>query len=282
MLLQAFARKLFLLLPQFYFKNHIDMNLTLLIQMEAWVIALVLFILMIIATWLGFKSGSYKRKKGSDNDKVAETSGLTALLFFLLAFTFGMSGSRFDTRRSVVVEEANDIGTALLRADMYAPEERTLFRNDFKDYVEARIQFYRVGADLKGILAADSLSQVISAKLWARATRLAANPENLAATQQMIPALNTMIDITTTRISGEKARVPESILYMLFFIAFISAFYGGYAAGRKGAIDWLVEIGFCLLVALVILFTLDLDRPRRGFVNLDTPNQTIIDLRKNF
>lgn len=98
----------------------------------------------------------------------------------------------------------------------------------------------------------------------------------------MIPALNTMIDVTTSRLAGEKAKVPQSILIMLFFLALISSFYGGYSEGRKGRIDWIVQIGFCLLVSLVVLFTLDLDRPRRGFVNLDVPNQAIIDLRKNF
>ena len=98
----------------------------------------------------------------------------------------------------------------------------------------------------------------------------------------MIPALNDLIDVTTSRLSGEKTKVPQSILVMLFFLSMIIAFYGGYSEGLKGKIDWLVQIGFCLLVSLVILFTLDLDRPRRGFVNLDVPNQTIIDLRKNF
>lgn len=91
-----------------------------------------------------------------------------------------------------------------------------------------------------------------------------------------------MIDVTTSRLAGEKAKVPQSIILMLFFLAVISAFYGGYSEGRKGKMDWVVQIGFCLLVSLVIFFTLDLDRPRRGFVNLDEPNQTIIELRKNF
>ncbi|REH00930.1 bestrophin-like domain [Flavobacterium aquicola] len=258
------------------------MDISILNQTEAWVIALLLFILMLISCFIGKRTGNYIRNKKDNKDKSTETSGLVALLFFLLAFTFGMSGDRYDSRRKIVIEEANDIGTAILRSDLYPDSTRTLFRKDFKEYVEARISYYQVGADVKGILKADSLSQVISGKLWKRACSLSKDPANLAATQQMIPALNTMIDITTSRIAGEKAKVPESILIMLFFLALISSFYGGYSEGRKGKIDWLIQIGFCLLVSLVVLFTLDLDRPRRGFVNLDVPNQTIIDLRKNF
>jgi len=251
-------------------------------QTEAWVIALLLFILMLLSSYIGKRIGNYIQKKNNSEEKPPETSALIALLFFLLAFTFGMSGERYDSRRKIVVEEANSIGTALLRSDLYPDSTRALFRKDFKEYVETRISYYEVGADANGILKADSLSQIISAKLWKRATKLSKNPDHLAATQQMIPALNDMIDVTTTRLSGEKAKVPQSILVMLFFLAMIIAFYGGYSEGRKGKVDWLVQTGFCVLVSLVVLFTLDLDRPRRGFVNLDIPNQTIIDLRKNF
>lgn len=258
------------------------MNSNTLEHTEAWVIALLLFTLMLISSFVGKLIGNYIRRKNQTEEKSTETSALIALLFFLLAFTFGMSGDRYDSRRKVVIEEANTIGTAILRSDLYPDSTRTLFRKDFKDYVEIRISYYKAGSDVKGILKADSLSQIISAKLWKRATNLSKDPSNLAATQQMIPALNDMIDITTTRLSGEKAKVPQSILIMLFFLAIIISFYGGYSEGRKGKIDWLVQIGFCLLVSLVVLFTLDLDRPRRGFVNLDGPNQTIIDLRKNF
>ncbi|WP_348822506.1 hypothetical protein [Flavobacterium aestuarii] len=258
------------------------MHISTLNQTEAWVIALLLFILMLISTFAGKFTGNYIQKKKPSEKKLPETSGLIALLFFLLAFTFGMSGDRYDSRRKIVIEEANDIGTAILRSDLYPDSTRALFRKDFKEYVETRISYFEAGTDVKGILKADSLSQEISAKLWNRACRLSKNPANLAATQQMIPALNAMIDVTSSRLAGEKAKVPESILIMLFFLALISAFYSGYSEGRKGKIDWLVQIGFCLLVSLVVLFTLDLDRPRRGFVNLDVPNQNIIDLRKNF
>ena len=258
------------------------MDISTLNQTEAWVIALSLFLLMLFSSLIGNKTGNYIRHKKDVKSRPTETSGLLALLFFLLAFTFGMSGDRYDSRRKIVIEEANDIGTAILRSDLYPDSTRALFRKDFKDYVETRISFYEVGANPKEILKTDSLSQVVSSKLWKRATNLAKDPANLAATQQMIPALNAMIDITTSRLAGEKAKVPQSILIMLFFLALISAFYNGYSEGRKGRIDWLIQIGFCLLVSLVILFTLDLDRPRRGFVNLDLPNQTIIDLRKNF
>jgi len=253
-----------------------------LLHTDAWVITLFLFASMLLASYLGKITGSYMRRRSGDQDKPGETASLTALLFFLLAFTYGMSSSRYDSRRQIVVEEANDIGTAVLRSDLYPDSIRAAFRRDFKDYLETRIAYYHSGADVKAVLQSDSLSQVIAAKLWKRAAGLSQNPLHLAATQQMIPALNTMIDVTTSRLSGEKAKVPKSILMMLFFLAAITSFYSVYTEARRTKVDWLIQIGFCLLVSLVVFFTLDLDRPRRGFVNLDVPNQTIIALRQQF
>lgn len=258
------------------------MNLSLLFKTDAHLIAIILFLLMVCFTFIGYKTGRWKKKHAPGLDTSSDLTYMTALLFFLLAFTFGMSGSRYDTRRVLVVEEANDIGTALLRADMYPSGEREQFREEFKLYVEARILYYKAGANLEKLAAAVTLTNDAGGRLWKRAARLSADPSNAAATFQMIPALNAMIDITTTRIASEKSKVPESIMYMLFFLSCITAFYSGYIHGCRNNIDWLVETGFCLLVALVVLFTLDLDRPRRGMINLDEANQYIIDLRKNF
>ncbi len=40
------------------------------------------------------------------------------LVGLLIAFTFSGAGTRFDTRRQLVVEETNAIGTAYLRLDL--------------------------------------------------------------------------------------------------------------------------------------------------------------------
>ena len=261
------------------------MNISLLVETESWIVALILFIVMISATILGVRVGNAKRKRSLTAGipgKVAETNYLTGLFFFLLAFTFGMSGSRFDARRKVIVEESNIIATAILRSDLYSEEERLNFRKDFHEYVEDRIAYFEVGADIDKILAVQKKSREVSARLWARTMRLSADPKYMHATLLMTTALNNMIDINATRLSGEKAKVPESILWMLFALACINSFFSGYTGTLKGSLDWLVEIGFCVLISLVVLFTLDLDRPRRGFVTLDAVALNIVNLRENF
>lgn len=260
------------------------MKISFLLETDSWIIATILFIVMISCTILGVRVAGLRKKHLTSGrlGKAADTNYLTGLFFFLLAFTFGMSGSRYDARRKVVVEEANIIGTAILRSDLYSPEERLNFRKDFREYVEYRIAYFQANSDVNKIMAAQKKSEEVASRLWQRTMRLSKDPSNLHATLLMTTSLNEMIDISTTRIAGEKAKVPESILWMLIALACIHSFFSGYTGAMKGSLDWLVETGFCLLVSLVILFTLDIDRPRRGFVTLDAASQTIVDLRSNF
>jgi hypothetical protein len=236
-------------------------------------------------TFLGYKVGNIKLKKlklDTVKELSSSFSSLSGLLFLLLAFTFGMSVSRYDNRRQNIVEESNAISTALLRADLYAEKERLVFRQDFQQYIECRIEYYKAGRNIERLRLSNEHANSISKRLWQRATRLSFDHTNTDATRQMIPALNEMIDITTTRAAGEKAKVPDSIIWLLFVLACITSFYSGYSAALKGSIDWLVEFGFCLMISVTVLFIFDLDRPFRGLVTLDESNKNIIELRNSF
>jgi hypothetical protein len=236
-------------------------------------------------TFLGYKVGNIKLKKlklDTVKELSSSFSSLSGLLFLLLAFTFGMSVSRYDNRRQNIVEESNAISTALLRADLYAEKERLVFRQDFQQYIECRIEYYKAGRNIEKLRLSNMHANSISKRLWQRATRLSFDHTNTDATRQMIPALNEMIDITTTRAAGEKAKVPDSIIWLLFVLACITSFYSGYSAALKGSIDWLVEFGFCMMISVTVLFIFDLDRPFRGLVTLDESNRNIIELRNSF
>jgi len=107
------------------------------------------------------------------------------------------------------------IGTAILRADLYPDEERTAFRNDFRQYLEARIHYFEAGRDIVEIEKARGEAGNYGKQLWARATKLSQQPDRYAASMQMIPALNEMFDITTTRTAVTRMHPPVIIFIML-------------------------------------------------------------------
>lgn len=244
------------------------------VSTDAWLLVLVLLLVMLLMVYVGRKVG-FKSNQHPESNSGTVVSAILGLMAFLLAFTFGMSGARYDTRRGNIVHEANAIGTAILYADLYPEEERKAFRNDFKQYLEERIQYFN-----NGVTSESGPKVDYGKKLWDRAVRLSFNSDYFVAAQQMLPALTTMLDANTTRLIGEISRVPDSIVWMLFIIAVVSAFYLGYSSVGKGRIDWFVTTGFCVLTCVIIFITLDLDRPRRGLIQLTTSEKAMIDLRK--
>jgi hypothetical protein len=119
-----------------------------------------------------------------------------------------MSASKFDSRREIIVEEANDIGTTILRCDLYNDSARSLFRSDLKNYVEARIDYYRAADDEIMIKNALDKGDSISAICWKRAADLSRYGGNSVASMQMIPSLNATIDIVSAREAGPGLRYP--------------------------------------------------------------------------
>ncbi len=260
------------------------MNFSILITLPAYLVAFLLFIAMVIAAWLGniFAKARIKKNPEIFTEGIGSLEGaLLGLVALLLAFTFSMSALRYDERRHNIVEEANAIGTAILRTDLYPDSIRAEFRKDFKQYVEYRISYYEAGADVNKITDALNKGNATARKIWDRAANLGKDPVYFVSTHQMIPALNDMIDIVTTRLSGGLARVPDSIAWLLFLLCVVGSFVVGY--GYKGKkLDWIVVVGFCLMISLTIYLILDLDRSRRGLINMDTANQRIVELRGMF
>lgn len=245
---------------------------------DALIICSILFVLMIGMVYLGF----YIRTR---TITTAEGLGpveasLFGLLALLLAFTFGEANSRYNTRRNIIITEANNIGTAILRADMYGDSERLAFRKDFAAYAEARINHYDAKREPAKVAVAKEQAAKYAGLLWKRAAGLSKDPANLAASNQMIPALNAMIDISTEREAAFSATVPESILILLFVISLCCSFFIGYGVVQDKNLNQLAVTGFIFLSVLVIYVIMDLDRPSRGIINLDTNQQYMKGLRE--
>jgi len=259
-------------------------DLTLLQTTPTQLIVAIIFVLVITFYIVGHRlrvRAIAKNPEKATHELTAINGMLLGLLGLLLAFTFSMSSSRFDTRRQLVIEEANDIGTVILRTDVFPDSARQLLRSNLKAYVDQRIAFYEVGMDPKRAAEhfgrADSLGKVV----WSIAAAQAKSDPTLTKVAELIPALNAMIDVTTTRLAAGEATVPDAIMYFLFSLCFCSSFLLGYD-NKHPKIDWIIVGGFALMLSMTVYMIVDLDRPRSGVINLDRPNQKMIELREMF
>lgn len=237
-------------------------------DLETIYIVIVLFFSMLTAVWIGYKI-AYKNPKGkSKNTELL--SPLLGLLALLMAFTFGMSNSRYDDRKNNLIDEANCIGTAVLRADIYPDSLKMEFKKDIKSYLNSRKDFYTLGGDEAKIKVSLKQSSEASTKLWNRAAFYAKNKDYFIQSNMMLPALNEMFDSASKSNIVYNSKVPETIIYLLLVFSVIISFYIGYNSGLEKKIEQNFILGFCLLICVVIFITLDLDRSRRGLIKLDT------------
>jgi len=195
------------------------------------IVALITFAGILVALRFGRWFG--KRAIARDGAVGSSVSSLEAAVFALLgliiAFTFSGALSRFDVRRTQIVQEANAIGSAWLYIDMLPAGAQPKMRDTFKAYVDARIATYRQLPDIKGAQAALELSKRLQAEIWEQAVASERAPGARQDTQIVfLPALNEMFNLTTIRVAATQIHPPAIIYAMLIALAWVAAMLAGY------------------------------------------------------
>jgi hypothetical protein len=253
-------------------------------HIDSRILAVLLFAGIILCYFMGLKALQYKQKSNPSHEPSgigAFESAMLGLISLLLAFTFNMSASHYDTRRQVLLNEINDIGTVILRCDLYPDSVRSQLRNDLKSYIAERIHYYEAGTDEKEIKVALDRANVISGRMWSLIATVSRQEGSATKSMQMIPAVNAMMDAVSTREEARKAHVPESIHWLLFALCLTGSFIVGYASRSRKA-DWIILLSYSLLTVLTVYLILDLDQPRYGFININSTHQNMYDLMNAF
>ncbi len=241
-----------------------------------------LFAGMLVLLEMGRRLGLRRIVPDSDSARAGfgvVEGAIFALMGLLVAFTFSGAASRFDMRRHLVVEEANAIGTAYLRLDLLPVSTQTALRESFRQYVEARLETYRKLPDIVAAKQAMAQATLLQGQIWSQA--LAACQEApQPATMLLLPALNAMIDITTTRSVATQIHPPQVIFVMLCVLALASSLLAGYSmAGGRPSSYWIHMLVFAVIMALTVYVILDLEYPRLGLIRVDAVDQVLVDLR---
>ncbi|MFC1799497.1 hypothetical protein ACFL2Z_01105 [Candidatus Eisenbacteria bacterium] len=227
-----------------------------------WGIFAVMGLLFLLAAEAGFRLGKYRARHGEAEISHANAiiAATLALMAFMLAFTFGMGGSRFDARRHLVVEESNAVGTAYLRTAMLPEPERTEIRNLLREYVEVRIKIVRNlnGYGARGLARSEELHGL----LWNHAAALGREHDRSVAIGLFIESLNEVIDLHSKRVAaGLVDRIPAIIWITLFFIGILGTTVIGYRAGLTGHRGLPATLALILAFSAVMILIMDLDRP---------------------
>src|SRR5262249_22976643 len=171
-----------------------------------WGLFVLILVVVLLSVECGYRLGKYRRGRREQEKEapVGTMGGATlGLLAFILAFTFGLASSRFDTRRQVLLDEADAIGTTYLRAGMLH-EGGERIRVLLRDYVVARLDAVRLGNVAGGIRRSENIQH----QVWAEAETVAEKNPNSIVVGVFVQSLNEMIDLHARRVqAGIRSRI---------------------------------------------------------------------------
>jgi hypothetical protein len=233
--------------------------------------------MMLLACELGYHLGNRARTRHETEAPAALGSmvaGLLGMLGFVLAFTFSIASGQHDMRKARVLEEANAVGTAYLRADLLEPRYGREIKRLLREYVDLRLQ--QVTAEnYRSILAR---SEQIHDLLWAQ-VRGAARAIPDTNSQLAVESINAVIDMHTNRaMAALFTRIPTSIWLALIAIATFCMLTMGIQIGFAGKRRLVAVIPMLLAFSVLVTLVVDLDRPRGGLIRVG--QQAMTDLQK--
>ena len=238
-------------------------------------------IVVVVAIEAGIRLG-HAVLRHSDHEKESPVSAIVGsilgLLAFMLAFTFGIVTDRYDSRRALVREEANAIGTAYLRSDFLAEPDRRESAGLFREYVDLRLAAVQ-SHDADEVQKALAESSRIQHRLWNIAVVNARKDMKSDIGALYIESLNQVIDIHALRVAvAWQARIPGGIwlvLYLLVVLGMIGVGYQSAIAGstRRSWATPILAFSFSLVIALIA----SLDHPMSDFIKVS--QQPLVDVR---
>jgi hypothetical protein len=243
-----------------------------------WGLFIFILLIALVSVECGYRIGRYRHNRHKEEKEAPVGTMVGAalgLLAFILAFTFGLAAGRFETRRQVVLDEANAIGTTYLRAGML-PERGEQIRALLRDYVDVRLEAVRSGNLAEGIRRSENIQE----QVWKEAETVGEKNPNSIVVGLFIQSLNEMIDMHAKRLQASlRSRIPGAIWLGLFAVAVLSLSAMGYLEGLPRSRRSLAVLAVAVAFSVVIELIADLDRPQEGVLRVS--QQPLLDVQRS-
>lgn len=227
-----------------------------------WLVSAVLVAALIVAAVLGWKLRHRQQDENAASDQegyiLTAVSGLLALL---IGFTFSLAIDRFDERRDAVLQEAQAIQSAYLKAQVLDEPHRTQMSRLLVDYTDNKIALGKAEPGKEQLMLLAKNEQFLT-DLWAETLAAFPTIKSLDFSSSFVDTMNSLEEVDAARKEGRRAHVPMQVYAILFVYEIVAAAVFGYVmTGRRGR-----EIAafLLLLFAMSMILVIDLDRPSTG------------------
>ena len=246
---------------------------------------ILLFACMLILLEAGRRLGISRRSKESEGERVSLGTiegAVFALFGLVMAFTFSGAASRFNEKRMLIAEEANRIETAYLRLRLLPQQAQPEVQDLFRRYAESRLETYRRLPNMEAAEREMANSRSLQEEIWTRAIDASALPNSHPdAGKLLLPALNSMIDITTIRKMALQTHPPNIIYGLLFSLGLICSLLAGYRMSTGQHRSWLHILSFAVITVIIVYVITDVEYPRAGLIRLQGFDQLLVEVRDN-
>jgi hypothetical protein len=243
--------------------------------------AFVVTVLLLLLAEIGYRLGR-RLLAGRDDPRRGQIGVIQGaalgMLGLLLGFTFSMAVERYNHRRELVLQEANDIWTTWLRASLLPDSHPHAVREVLRDYVDLRLRAHEALRDPAVMTKGLERSALIQSTLWQHAEASAREaPNDITAT--FVEAVNDLIDTGKERLSEGRHRIPAGVWIILLVVAGVGCYTSGYGSGSEGVRSGFTGALLPLLLSMVIMLIFDLTNERHGIIV--TTQQPLIDLQNS-
>ncbi len=227
-----------------------------------------LFALSLPGLWLVAFAGYFAqriwrplRREEQDEFKTVQGATLT-LLALIVGFTFAMSVSRYDQRKTLEESEANAIGTELVRAQLLPPASRAALEKALRAYLDLRIAFYS-GAET---MAKDEAKR--QSDIWA-IVRDAAAAQPTPIVALAVAGANDVLNAQGYAAAAWANRIPEPAWQLMALIAAVCSGLLGFGGQRFNAFLLLLVPA---TISVSFLLIAEIDSPRSGLIRVEPAN----------
>jgi hypothetical protein len=221
-------------------------------------VSIALIVGMLVCLEVGYRIGCYAKRRTESSHEGTGTieAAVFALLGLLLGFTFANGISHLDQRRELIVREAT-----------------------FREYLDTRLRVYERLPNLSSADQELTRAAQLQQDMWAKTVAAERNDPSQHVARVLLPALNDMIDVTTSRTIALHTHLPSLIFGLSISVALLSGLLAGYDMAKRQGRSWLHVVLYAGVIALTIYTVLDLDNPRAGLIRLDAADNALIQLR---
>lgn len=246
-------------------------------HLPLWSLLMLLVFIILLMIEVGYLVGKQAFKAKPNDGLTTMATGVASLLAFILAITFNMSAGRQDSRKQLVVQESNSIGTAYLRSDLIPSSLGLKSKALLKEYTDIRLTNVKDPVLVNKMIVK---SESIHTELWNIAILVNDTVQGSAA-KLYIESINDVIDVHTLRAQRAiKSRIPGTIWGTLFLLVSFAMILSGLQNGAKNKPRMmLARIPFSFAFAITLTLIIELDRPARSLIDVD--QSAMLSLQKS-